>query len=483
VTPLCTLRRALSDPKLLGSALSGDSWQAWRVVLIAAMGEALTDDERVIFKRLTGRECEPGERVDELAAVVGRRGGKSRALAAFATYVAALCEHRLVPGERGLVLIVAQNQRAARVVLHYAEACFDAAPALAALVVGRSDSAIELKGGVALEVRWQSFRAVRGFTLCAAVCDEVAFWWSDDCYANPDVETLAALRPGLLTTRGPLVLASSPYARKGVLWDAYKYHYGAAGSPSVLVVQGATRDFNPTVPQVWIEHELERDPARNSSEYLAIFRTDVEGFVALEVVEAAVGDFSELLPVATLRYHAFCDPAGGSGMDSFTLAVAHRDANGNVVIDAVRERRPPFSPAAVVDDFCRLLKSYRITTVSGDRYAGDFASEVFNHHGICYRPAARAKSDAYVDLLPLLNSGGVVLPRNERLVAQLVGLERRTARGTGRDTVDHSPGGHDDLVNAVAGAALLARAPGYDTSLAWIDGSPIGDPRRSMRSR
>ena len=120
--------------------------------------------------------------------------------------------------------------------------------------------------------------------------------------------------------------------------------------------------------------------------------------------------------------------------------------------------------------------------MSGDRYAGGFASEAFSRHGIRYQPAARTKSDAYVDLLPLLNSGGIVLPRNERLVAQLVGLERRTARGTGRDIVDHSPGGHDDLANAVAGAALLARAPGYDTSLAWIDGSPIGDPLDSRRA-
>jgi hypothetical protein len=52
-------------------------------------------------------------------------------------------------------------------------------------------------------------------------------------------------------------------------------------------------------------------------------------------------------------------------------------------------------------------------------------------------------------------------------VAPLRGVPRYRAR---------SPGGHDDLANAVAGAALLARKPGYDTSLAWIDGSPIDDP-------
>jgi hypothetical protein len=31
--------------------------------------------------------------------------------------------------------------------------------------------------------------------------------------------------------------------------------------------------------------------------------------------------------------------------------------------------------------------------------------------------------------------------------AQIVGLERRTARGV-RDSVDHAPGAHDDVANA-----------------------------------
>jgi hypothetical protein len=34
-------------------------------------------------------------------------------------------------------------------------------------------------------------------------------------------------------------------------------------------------------------------------------------------------------------------------------------------------------------------------------------------------------------------------------------LERRTARG-GKDSIDHSPGQHDDVANAVAGALVLA---------------------------
>ena len=72
--PRVALREALSDPNLLGTAIAGDSWGSWRTLLIAAMGEALRD-EREIFTKLTGRVREPLQRVDEFAAVIGRRGG------------------------------------------------------------------------------------------------------------------------------------------------------------------------------------------------------------------------------------------------------------------------------------------------------------------------------------------------------------------------------------------------------------------------
>src|SRR5262249_4903704 len=55
------------------------------------------------------------------------------------------------------------------------------------------------------------------------------------------------------------------------------------------------------------------------------------------------------------------------------------------------------------------------------------------------------------------------------LLTQLVGLERRTARG-GRDSIDHPPGAHDDLANAVAGLAAVAKRGAYDSSLDWVSG-------------
>ena len=82
-----TMRKALSDAGLLKHVIAGDSWRTWRILLIAAMGEQLTEDEREIFTRVTGREHEPNKRVSELEVIAGRRGGKTIALAALATYI------------------------------------------------------------------------------------------------------------------------------------------------------------------------------------------------------------------------------------------------------------------------------------------------------------------------------------------------------------------------------------------------------------
>jgi len=286
--------------------------------------------------------------------------------------------------------------------------------------------------------------------------DELAFWFTEATYANPDVEVLAAARPGLLTTGGPLIMASSPYAKMGVLWDTYRRNYGPDGAPSVLVANGTTRDFNPTIPQSEIDRELERDRARNAAELLAEFRTDLESFVALEVVESCIGSYFEMGPIAGTSYYGFTDPSGGSD-DSFSLSIAHRDGE-RVVVDCVREVKPPLSPENVIVEFVSVLKSYRCHKVTGDRYGGEFPREQFRKRGITYNVSERVKSDIYVDFLPLLNSGRVMLPRNEKLIRQLCSLERTTVRGSGKDTIDHprDRGMHDDLANAVAGAAVLA---------------------------
>jgi hypothetical protein len=488
--PTTTLRDALSDPALLGHVLAGDSWLPWRTLLIAAMGEALTDEERVIFTKLTGRAREPLQRVTEFEAVVGRRGGKTTAMSALATYIGACCDHTdaLARGETGVLLVVAQDTKVAKKLLDFIEANLQDSPILHQLIKARTQDSIELTNNISIEVKPASFRKLRGPTYIAVIADELAFWFTDASFAHPDVEVLAAARPGLLTTNGPLIMASSPYAKMGVLWDTYRKHYGPDGSPSVLVAKGSTRDFNQTIPQAEIDRELERDPARNRAELLADFRDDLEGYVSYEVVSACIGNYFEMPPARSVSYYAFVDPSGGSD-DSFTLSISHRE-HDRVVIDCIREVKPPFSPEQVIIDFVALLKSsYRLHSVCGDRYGGEFPREQFNKRGIRYNPSERNKSEIYRDFLPLLNSGRVVLPRNDRLIRQLTSLERTTARGSGRDNIDHPAGQHDDVANAVAGAAVLAGSFGnYNLDLlrratALEDEDPNTEAAREARDQ
>ena len=109
-------------------------------------------------------------------------------------------------------------------------------------------------------------------------------------------------------------------------------------------------------------------------------------------------------------------------------------------------------------------------------------AEQFLKCKIEYRPSERVKSDLYRDMLPLLNSGKVQLLDNRRLINQLHGLERRTARG-GRESIDHSTGRHDDAANAAAGAIVLASA--YTAPMTWhapnSRPSPIGARCRLWR--
>ena len=145
-----------------------------------------------------------------------------------------------------------------------------------------------------------------------------------------------------------------------------------------------------------------------------------------------------------------------------TLGIAHKEGY-TVLLDAIREIKPPFSPEAAVAEFATLLRTYRISTVRGDKYAGEWVREHFRKQNIYYEHSDKAKSQLYLDFLPLLNATATRLLDDPRLVRQLVSLERRTGRSTGRDIIDHPPGLHDDVANAVAGAVVYA-ASGSGTS-------------------
>jgi hypothetical protein len=449
---------AAADPELFGPWFRDPAtWRAWLTFLKAMFGLHMSDGDWSLFRQCTGRDDRPARGFTEAWLIVGRRGGKSLMLALIAVFLACFVDwsRHLNRGERGVVLVVAADKKQARVIFRYVRAFLTQTPLLAPLIERETQDTLDLSNGLSIEILAANYRTVRGYSLVAALLDELAFWRSDDGAANPDTEILAAIRPAMASIPGSMLLcASSPYARRGALWNAYKRHFSKPSA--TLVWKADTRTMNPTISQDIIDEAIEADPANAAAEFGAEFRSDVAAYVDRAVVEAAVvpGRY-ELPPVSGTRYFGFVDPSGGSS-DSMTLAIAHREPDGRAVLDVIRERRPPFSPEDCTAEFATMLKAYRCTTVTGDRFGGEWPRERMRLQGVQYELAEKSKSDIYRDALPALNSGKLELLDHPRMVSQICGLERRTARG-GRDSIDHPPGAssHDDIANAALAALLL----------------------------
>jgi hypothetical protein len=436
----------------------------------------MTKEQLALYQQHTGRTLPPSQPLHEGWLICGRRAGKSFILACIAVFLAAFKDWRshLGPGELGTVMVIAADRRQARVVMRYVKGLLTATPLLRQLIVGATRESVTLRNRIVIEVHTASFKTVRGYTIVAACLDEIAFWPTDETSSEPDYEILNAIRPGMATIPGAMLLcASSPYARR-----AHRQHFAKDGDP-VLVWQSPTRAMNSTVPQRTVDMAMEANPASAQAEYMAVFRADVEQFVSREIVMACVSTgVYERPPLSGTTYRAFLDFAGGSGSDAMTLAIGHKDGS-SVVVDALREVRPPFSPQFAIAQFASLLKGYRIYTVEGDAFGGEFAREPLRKDGISYTLAKKPKSELYVHhLLPMLNSGPVELLDHPRSIQQIIGLECHTARA-GRDKIDHAPGAHDDLANSIAGLVARVAGSSYSFGGAWVDGEdkPPDDPR------
>jgi hypothetical protein len=453
---LCTMREALSDPALLGDALPGDSWSAWRTLLIAAAGEPLTDAERVTFKALTGRDREPGEMIETILIVAGRRSGKTKAMATLSIYLSTLCswEDNLSLGERGLALFMAPTERQAGVAHRYAEGIVDHVPLLKGLVESRTVNSLTLRRNIDLETQPASWRFSRGFTSVSVALDECAFLYCSDEAANSDTELLIALKPSLSTTGGPMLLTSSPSNMEGVVYRLWKRHHGAQGDPRCLVVQADSKTLNPCLRQTTIDRAYEDDPVAAAAEYGGEFRQPVTAYLDRAVVEKAIDKGvtgRTRLPGVTYRAHI--DVSGGTGSDSFCVCIGHKmhDAGRDIcVVDVLFEARPPFDPDVITEQAAQLLLQWGIDDATADSYAAGWPITAFARHGVRFHTAALTTSQLYLHTLPLWTAGRVSMLDVPRAVDQLCNLRRRLGQG-GKETITHPRNAHDDLACVIAG--------------------------------
>jgi hypothetical protein len=288
---------------------------------------------------------------------------------------------------------------------------------------------------------------------------ECAHWKTDEHAASSDEEVVGAAEPSMAMCPdgGLLLLGSSVHRKRGYMYRKYRDLFGNDESEDICWFAPSTV-MNPSLPQRVVDKALAEDRHKASAEYLNIWREDLAEFLPLDVVEACTDwGVHERAPQPDTRYRAYDDAAGGTGKDSYALVISHTEPDGSVVIDVVRERKPRFVPAQVIAEYAALLKTYSISEVWGDKFAGGFHADEWTRNGIAFRAAPFTTSENYLSALPALLARRVRLVDNATLRNQLTSLERRVGAGD-KESVSHPQHGnaHDDLAAAVCGVIATA---------------------------
>jgi hypothetical protein len=448
---------AFEDKKVFGNYINDKgTWGNWKVFLKAVHGLPLSDAEFQVYKKYTGRTKPPEKKFELIACESGRKSGKTIILAINAikeTLLSDFWKKHMKPGQKAYYVLVAVDKTQAKEAFNDCSGILHSSPILRKQISKERTLDIELKNGAVIMIRTSSFRAIRGPFYIGAGIDEVAYL-RDETSANPASELVKAIMPGLIPG-GAIFMISSVYNRSGYLYEIHRKYFGV-DDPDTLVWVSETMAMNPLFDKRKIDRALKEDYTHAMAEYFCHHRDDVTSYLPSEAVEACVIPGRRELPKSEgIKYFGYLDHSGGR-QDSATIGITFREKSGKVVLACLRERIPPFRPDSVSEEFAQVLKSYEISEVEADRYAGEWVTDSLRKFGIEVKPCEKTASELYLELGPAINQGSVELLDNRRLIAQLVGLERRTRSG-GKDLITHFPGGHDDCSNACAGAVWMAR--------------------------
>jgi hypothetical protein len=238
----------VTDPQLLGLSLSPAQETLLRVIY--ALPPA-SEEQRDLFIACTSRETWPASPFAEVTVIAGARSGKgSRVAGPLVLYEALFADHEkyLHPGGRGVIPLVAQNERATKVAFWYVRDYLTRSPLLASTVAEVLTLEITLINGLMISCFPCTQRSLRGWSIPAAVMDELAFYRLEG-QADSDVEVQASIRRGMVGFPAPrLVKVSTPYMRSGVLFEDFRRAFGQP-DPDLLVWRAPTRLMNPTIPE------------------------------------------------------------------------------------------------------------------------------------------------------------------------------------------------------------------------------------------
>ena len=423
-----------------------------RVILKSIYGLALNDRELETYLSITGRDTYDATEVREATAIAGRRSGKTSKIAAPIAIYEACRYHGVPPGEDAHVVLLAATLKQANLAFRAIRKYLHQSEILKKRIVAETKSSIKLDNGVTIACHAASYATVRGLTIVAAICDELAFWPHDSNAANPEREVLDALYPGMANVKNPkLIKISTPFGKRGSLWTEFQ------DRKSLLfpVFQVTTSEMNPTIKSGELEMHRERDESKFRREFMAEFSEDINDWIDPEIVgRCVVLGRRELPPELGVFYIAAIDPA--FCRDDFALAIAHRQSNGSVVLDLLvrwrGSKKIPVSWEQVRADIQYHCKRYGISAVYGDQHCASIIKEQLKQIGIYFNEitfGSNTRAEIFGNLKHLMHQSKIELLDNREFLEQFLNLEELTKDG-GR--IDIQPGGtmKDDLAVVVA---------------------------------
>ena len=219
------------------------TWAAWRAFLAALFAVPMSEAELAIYRectRRTARAALPAAQ-SRASSSSAAPGGESR-VELIAAFLASFRDYRpsVGPGERATVMVIAAD-RPAGSRLHEIyprhHACRPDVGAHDRSRTARSPRSLQSHHRSRCSRRASERHAVT--RVYHSLCDELLFFGTPT--KVPLTLTSRSSVPsnprGSATIPGAIMLcASSPYARKGALWEAYRRHFGKDGDP-ILVWQ------------------------------------------------------------------------------------------------------------------------------------------------------------------------------------------------------------------------------------------------------
>lgn len=393
-----------------------------------------------------------------LAVVCGARGGKSYIAVALRLVFGMLVRDlsTMAPGQRAVALIIAPNDKLRREVSNYARGAVRSKPELEAMIVEDGADGFGLRRPDGHVVRFETGVATaggygaRGRALTDFALDECAFF-RDSSFKVNDEEIYRAGAARVLPG-GQTIVASTPWAQAGLLYDVYKRNW--CKPTDALVAHAPTLLFHDSkMTREIVEREERRDPDNAKREFGAQFMTGgTTVFFESAAIDAAVTD-----EPFVMQPHDFIAAGGDFGFRSDSSALVMVALRGETlhVFDGAEERPVdgPLKPSQTVSAFAAKIAG-RCGELMADQHYREAIAELLEKHALYYIPAPTQPAETYVRARMLLRECRVKihpLPFRERMLQQMREVHGKPTSGGGMSIVHPrwATGGHGDLVAAL----------------------------------